>query len=84
MKLTSTVLLLALVTTGCAYKNSGFKEDLSNRASFEMDCEKKMMNYVPLKTEFDGIVSSYGVRGCNKKAVYIRLNGTWVLNSTAD
>jgi hypothetical protein len=77
-------LLLISVVSACAYRNPSLKEDLSTRASFEFDCEKSMMSYTPLKTEFDGIISSYGVKGCEKKAVYVWVNGIWVLNSKSN
>jgi hypothetical protein len=84
MKIIVIASFLISVLSACAFRNPSLKEDLSTRASFELDCEKSMMSYTPLKTEFDGIISSYGVKGCEKKAVYLWVNGIWVLNSKAN
>ena len=57
-------------------------EEIKNRASFEFDCPKEKINVVILNTYSNGPTpSQIGASGCNKKAVYIRSNHAWVMNT---
>ncbi len=73
-------LLTALLWVGgCASMyNEKAEEDLTRRAAFDLGCEG--VDFTPLE-ETQGIVMTYGVRGCGRKATYVRApTGAWVLN----
>lgn len=81
---------LAASSTGCAKDwnrledpNARGLKQLQTRASFDMNCPKRELRIVPLEKAHDGVVLSYGVRGCGERTTYV-LNvgtGSWVLNS---
>lgn len=47
------------------------------RASFDLDCPKEQLNVVSLSE----VGLQAGVKGCGQKAVYVYINGAWLLNS---
>jgi hypothetical protein len=77
------VIPLVVLSGACgAMYNDGLKSDLEKRATFDLDCPASKMHYREL-SETNGLVTSYGVRGCGQKATYV-LNvqsSVWVQNS---
>ncbi len=62
--------------------NEGFKSDLEKRAAFDLDCAPSKIRYREL-SETNGLITSYGIRGCGQQATYV-LNvhsHVWVQNS---
>ncbi len=69
------------------------KEDLSRRASFELNCPLTDLEFTVLKDGqgvpgvFDDWPSQVGVRGCDRQVLYLlvvdRTGWTWVTQSTA-
>lgn len=76
-------MLLAVLSGACgAMYNDGFKSDLEKRAAFDLDCAPSKLGFREL-SETNGLVTSYGVRGCGHQATYV-LNvqsQVWVQNS---
>lgn len=65
---------------GCAaiYNNKA-EEVLGKRAAFDLGCHN--VDLTPLE-KTAGVVLTYGVHGCGRKATYVRAaSGAWVLNS---
>lgn len=87
------VTLLALGATACGPRQAVLKKEaLANGASFDFECPKDKLQFTPLDPEPHD--ESYaplfwhtvGVRGCEKKAVYLYQPGfggeyVWVLNT---
>ena len=75
-----------VVSLACgAMYNDGLKEDLEKRAAFDLDCQASSLRFREL-SETDGLVTSYGVRGCGQQATYV-LNAhsqVWVQNERSD
>lgn len=67
-----------------AAQNSSLRDDLSKRASFDFQCKSEQLQLQGL-SEQNGIINSYGVSGCGKRATYVLSpTGTWILNSDSD
>ncbi|MBI5536736.1 MAG: hypothetical protein HY898_28710 [Deltaproteobacteria bacterium] len=66
-------LLLLGTATGChgAMYNPELKQDLTRRASFDLNCPPADLTYTELSRADDGLIRSYGVRGCSRQAAYI-------------
>ena len=81
--------LLTLVCSSCVESMINERvaimhEDLIRRASFEMNCPPGALALVPLarNPNYSQLVTSYGVSGCGRRAVYVMsANGTWLLNN---
>lgn len=86
MRVHGAIIVLGFFSGGCgAMYNEGFREDLENRAAFDLDCPKSKLALREL-SETNGLVTSYGVRGCGNRATYL-LNThsrVWVLNSEGE
>jgi hypothetical protein len=56
---------------------------LSSRAEFDLNCSVEQMRFTPLSSADTGLVTSYGIKGCGQRRVYVlqpRTNA-WLLNS---
>lgn len=56
---------------------------LSNRAEFDLNCSVDQMRFTPLSSDNAGVVTSYGIKGCGQRRVYVlhpRTNA-WLLNA---
>lgn len=56
---------------------------LSSRAEFDLNCSVDQMRFTPLSSANTGVVTSYGIKGCGQRRVYVlhpRTNA-WLLNS---
>ena len=51
--------------------DSGRREALLNRASFDLGCEKSKLNAVELNSTYGPYSIEFGVTGCEKKATYV-------------
>ena len=81
----ATIVPGVVVLSGCgSLYNKGAKDDLSKRASFELNCPAEKLEYTVLQKRADGYVTSYGVSGCEKRAVYVISGFQWLLNSDPD
>jgi hypothetical protein len=84
MALFGRALVVGLLLPACGgMYNSGFRSDLEKRASFDFGCPASQLSLTELSSAANGLVTSYGVRGCGKQATYV-LNTTsqvWVLNT---
>jgi hypothetical protein len=76
-------LVLLLSSAGCATStNATLRSDLIRRASFDLRCDAPGLSLTELSEFGNGVVSSYGVRGCERQAVYVlQQSGVWVLNT---
>lgn len=75
---------LSALIGGCGgMYNDGFKSDLEKRAVFDMDCPNSQLRYQELSEASNGLVTSYGVRGCGRRATYVLnvVSQVWVLNT---
>jgi hypothetical protein len=73
-------ILLTVVTLcgGCAASSVDFNQTLRNtalnRAAFDLDCPRERLSSVDLEGGAgDQKVSTLGIQGCGKKAVYVRV-----------
>ena len=83
--LKSIVVVSVVVLSGCgSLNNKAAKESLSERASFELNCPSEQLDFKVFQKKIDGFVTSYGVSGCNKRAVYVDVDQQWLLNSDLD
>ena len=79
------VILVYLVVLSAAcgsMYNDGLKSDLEKRVAFDFDCPASKIQYHEL-SETNGMVTSYGVRGCGHQTTYVlnTQSGVWVQNS---
>lgn len=84
------IVLLTVITvmTGCASIADMEKESFDKvypRASFDMDCPRDKIDLTIINANQHGYPETIGVRGCDKKAVYVRPDRqtNWILNSDA-
>ena len=85
IKLAISLFFLAILFSSCgSLVNGSWKQDLTKRASFELNCEAESLKFTVLKKNPQGTILSYGVTGCNKRAVYLHVDNQWVLNSNMD
>lgn len=83
MRVYTAIVLLGALSGGCgAMYNDGLKEDLEKRATFDLDCPTSKLAFREL-SETNGLVTSYGVRGCGNRATYVlNVNSqVWVMNN---
>jgi len=77
---------IALVLASCAYNPEKYvnisKEKVLPRASFEMGCPEEEIEVKVLTENEVGYPETLGLTGCNRKLVYMRLDGEtdWFLN----
>ncbi len=57
-------------------------EQLSKRATFDLQCPVEQLTYQPLGSWRDGY-EIVGVTGCEQRATYVRLEGKWLMQSDA-
>ena len=83
-------LVLVTVAAACANVaeiNSRSTELLRPRAAFDMQCGEKDLVFKALVDHdphfLEGVVTQWGVEGCEKRVVYVRTPVGWVAN-TAD
>ncbi len=75
--------LLALVVSSCspAAQNARGRTALESRASFDLECPRSALALAPLGKDAHGVITSYGVEGCGRRATYVRLSdATWLMN----
>jgi hypothetical protein len=82
------ILTIIAAMTGCVSIADMEKESFDKvypRASFDMDCSKDKLDLIIINANQQGYPETIGVRGCDKKAVYVRPDRqtNWVLNSDA-
>ena len=72
--------MFALLGCGSMY-NSGLRDDLVRRASFDFQCPQQQLQFFEL-SQTNGIITSYGVSGCGRQATYLlnTASSTWVMN----
>jgi hypothetical protein len=79
------VAFAVIFASGCsgAY-NAQQETTVRKRASFDMSCPEPQLQMMKLDEGYNGMVQSFGVSGCGKKATYVRApdSNTWVLNGT--
>lgn len=74
-------LLVFLGAVSACNLNETYKADLERRVPFDFGCPASSLVFTPLSTSGGG-VTSYGVQGCGRQAVYVmNATGAWVLNS---
>jgi hypothetical protein len=61
---------LCLLLASCATQ-SGMREALLNRATFDLGCEREKLATTELNSANAGATRVFGVSGCDKKATYI-------------
>lgn len=80
------VALLALLVSGCspAAQNARGRTALESRAAFDLRCPRSALAIAPLGRDSHGVITSYGVEGCGRRATYVRLaDSTWLMNPAA-
>ena len=86
------ILLLSgipLLMVGCVTYRKDFTENALDRVSFEMKCPKEQIQLTGLTGPIDqsmmalGTGGQVGVQGCGQRAVYVRTDAGWLLNSNA-
>jgi hypothetical protein len=71
MRRTTLAVVVGCTLAACA-TDSGRREALFNRASFDLGCDKSKLDAVELNsTSWPPISIEFGVTGCEKKAAYI-------------
>lgn len=66
----------------CASQGDNLRGEVVKQARFDLPCENHV-ELTPLQ-ERNGVVTSYGVTGCGKRATYVLgPNLTWVMNSSS-
>ncbi|MCP4133114.1 MAG: hypothetical protein GY754_19260 [bacterium] len=65
-----------LLLISCSVLSKRLERQAAERASFDFNCPKEKIKATQL-----GGTSSFGVRGCGKRATYVLGNSGWVLNS---
>ncbi len=63
------------------------RERVTSRAAFEINCPAEKLSLTLLATygrEGNGYPTQIGVDGCERRVVYVNVNGQWVLNSTGE
>jgi hypothetical protein len=87
VRMRSVLPLLVLAGALCACvgpvgANARHKMELDRRVPFDFGCPATSLVFTPLSTIAGGVVTSYGVQGCGKQAVYVMNDlGAWVLNT---
>ena len=91
MRLRITMLLLFAAIAGCSWDDKvrrrspwDWDDKVRKRASFDLQCSEEQLVLTELGQYPSGAVSTYGVRGCGKKASYVAHGAygeTPVLNS---
>lgn len=77
---TISLLLSSIVTTACfnaSTVNADRLTDLKAQAPFDLNCDQVRVKYTPLVTRDDGVITSYGVDGCDKRVSYKLVTGKW-------
>ena len=73
-----------LACAGADDVNERYKPKLVTRAHFDLNCPDKLRT-MPLEIDDAGVIKSYGVAGCGKRATYVLApDGTWLMNSGQD
>ncbi|MES1177039.1 MAG: hypothetical protein ABUL62_22140 [Myxococcales bacterium] len=81
MKRAALVTVVLTTLAACGASNSDLRTRLDTRAKFDLNCPK--VDLVPLETD-TGLVRSYGVTGCGRRATYVLSGGNtdWYMNSS--
>ncbi len=86
--LSTLVVLSFLAVTACSVNpqiyNDKNKGRILNKANFFFQCEKENLNLTCINSHVrvDDFCSEYGVVGCNTKAIYTEIGGTWIMTSS--
>jgi hypothetical protein len=61
-------------------------KELRTRAAFEMSCDASSLKFVPVMYSYTlaGVVTQYGVEGCDQRIVYVSTNDGWIANTRSD
>jgi hypothetical protein len=77
-------LLVLVGVTACGPTNFSLRDNLAARASFDLNCPKDQLSYVPL-SENEMFITSYGVTGCGQRAAYLLAPGNaWTLDARSE
>ncbi len=79
------LILSALVISSCVDDEES-KSSVLKRASFDFDCPEAKIEPIELSRNDGGHINSFGINGCDKKAVYVKpmWDDYWVLNLNSD
>ncbi|WP_147456743.1 hypothetical protein [Leptospira yasudae] len=78
----SGVIYLTLFVSNCVTTEEHFRHHGLNRASFDLECPKEKIQ-IQVLGEMSGGNGQVGVIGCNKKAIYVAIQGAGWVNNTA-